>query len=337
MTAERIRSDTGAQAPKDVADGGLAREGAARGDAPRSAVADNREAVNTVLLIALSVNVAMSFLKLFVGLWSGSLAVLADAMHSATDGLSSLLGVITNSLSDPLPDRDHPYGHHKYEGIGALAIAVFILFACIEILQSAAQRVLGGLEPLRLENGAFVLLVVSLLGNILLARYERQQGLRLKSALLLADAHHTTSDIWTTLMVLAGLGGARVFGLNWLDVAVAAPLALLLVRSCWQVVRTNLPWLVDHIAIAPEAIHTVAMAVPGVLNCHDIASRGVLGQQVFIDMHMVVDADDLPTAHRITERVEERLEERFGPVRCTIHLEPREYARSEITFRGAHG
>ena len=134
-------------------------------------VTDNREAVNKVLLIALSVNVAMSFLKLFVGLWSGSLAVLADAMHSATDGLSSLLGVITNSLSDPLPDRDHPYGHHKYQGIGALAIAAFILFACIEILQSAVERLLSGLEPLRIENGAFVLLVVSLLGNILLATY----------------------------------------------------------------------------------------------------------------------------------------------------------------------
>jgi divalent metal cation (Fe/Co/Zn/Cd) transporter len=110
-----------------------------------------------------------------------------------------------------------------------------------------------------------------------------------------------------------------------------------LVRACWEVIRTNLPWLVDQIAIAPEAIHEVAMAVPGVLNCHDIASRGVLGQRVFIDMHMVVDTEDLITAHAITEEVEQRLEDRFGPVRCTIHLEPRDYAVAEITFHGAHG
>ena len=95
--------------------------------------------------------------------------------------------------------------------------------------------------------------------------------------------------------------------------------------------------IVDHIAIAPEAIHAQAMDVPGVLNCHDIASRGVLGQRVFIDMHMVVDVDDLAAAHRITEQVEERLETRFGPVRCTIHLEPRDYAEQQITFRGTHG
>ena len=79
------------------------------------------------------------------------------------------------------------------------------------------------------------------------------------------------------------------------------------------------------------------MTVPGVLNCHDIASRGVLGQQVFIDMHMVVEADDLTTAHRTTELVEETLEERFGPVRCTIHLEPKEYVMEEITYSGTHG
>jgi len=111
----------------------------------------------------------------------------------------------------------------------------------------------------------------------------------------------------------------------------------LLIRVCWQVLKTNLPWLVDQIAIAPESIHETAMGVPGVLNVHDIASRGVLGQRVFIELHMVVDADDLPKAHRITELVEEHLERRFGPVRCTIQLEPREYAESTITIQGTHG
>ena len=66
-------------------------------------------------------------------------------------------------------------------------------------------------------------------------------------------------------------------------------------------------------------------------------ATGQQGQQVFIDMHMVVDANDLPTAHRITELVEEHLEARFGRVRCTIHLEPREYASAAITFKGTHG
>ncbi|NDG75267.1 MAG: cation transporter [Synechococcaceae bacterium WB8_1B_136] len=298
---------------------------------------DNRADVKRVLLVALAVNVAMSLLKLVVGLMSGSLAVLADAMHSATDGLSSLLGLLTNGLSDPRPDRDHPYGHDKYEAIGALAIAGFILFTAVEILRTAIERIATGLKPLRMDRHDLLVLLLVLGFNLLLAGYERSEGKRLNSQLLLADARHTSSDIWTTVMVLLGLAGVMLLKQNWFDVAVAMPLCLLLVRACWQVLRTNLPWLVDQIAIAPEAIHEVAMAVPGVLNVHDIASRGVLGQRVFIELHMVVDADDLPTAHRITELVEEHLEARFGQVRCTIHLEPREYAIPSITFSGAHG
>jgi cation diffusion facilitator family transporter len=76
-------------------------------------------------MVALIINVTMTLLKMMVGLAIGSLAVVADAMHSTTDALSSLTGLITNKLSDPKPDRDHPYGHHKYEGIGALAVAGF--------------------------------------------------------------------------------------------------------------------------------------------------------------------------------------------------------------------
>ncbi|MEX0589213.1 MAG: cation diffusion facilitator family transporter [Cyanobium sp.] len=298
---------------------------------------DTRQQVKKVLLVALAVNISMTVLKLVLGLLSGSLAVLADAMHSATDGFSSLLGLFTNRLSDPEPDRDHPYGHHKYEAVGALAIAGFILFTAFEILQTAIGRLNQGLQPLRLDSQELLLLLVVLGFNILLASYEHGEGRRLGSVLLTADAAHTRSDIWTTVVVLVGLSGAVWWNLPWLDVAMAIPLCLLLVRVCWTVLRANLPLLVDQIAIAPEAIHTVAMEVPGVLNCHDIASRGVLGQQVFIDMHMVVDAIDLPTAHRITELVEDHLENRFGRVRCTIHLEPQEYATAAITFKGTHG
>ena len=299
---------------------------------PAPGLNDNRLQVKRVLLVALAVNISMTVLKLVLGLLTGSLAVLADAMHSATDGFSSLLGLLTNGLSDPEPDRDHPYGHHKYEAIGALAIAAFILFTAFEILQTAVDRLYAGLQPLRLEGQELWLLLMVLGFNILLASYERSEGRRLGSQLLKADAAHTSSDVWTTAVVLVGLSGAVWLKLPWLDVALAIPLCLLLVRVCWTVLRTNLPLLVDQIAIAPEAIHQVAMDVPGVLNCHDIASRGVLGQQVFIDMHLVVKPTDIRAAHSITEAVEDHLAEVYGPARITIHVEPLEYTSEEITY-----
>jgi divalent metal cation (Fe/Co/Zn/Cd) transporter len=83
--------------------------------------------------------------------------------------------------------------------------------------------------------------------------------------------------------------------------------------------RENLPWLVDEMAFAPEAIYAIALQVPGVIKCHDIASRGLLGRQAFVEMHLIVDAKDVETAHAITEEVEARLEERYSPVRVLIH------------------
>jgi divalent metal cation (Fe/Co/Zn/Cd) transporter len=115
-------------------------------------------------------------------------------------------------------------------------------------------------------------------------------------------------------------------------VILSFPVALLVFRSGWNVLKDNLPWLVDEMAIAPEAIQEVAMQVPGVINCHDIASRGLLGRQVFIEMHMIVAAKDVETAHQITEDVENLLEERFNPVRVLIHVEPPAYQSNNVSF-----
>ncbi len=283
-----------------------------------------------VLLVALAVNLLLSLVKLAVGVISGSLAVLADALHSATDGLSSLVALLANRLADPRPDRDHPYGHRKAESLGALVIALFILLAAWEILQSAGQRLLAGLAPLQLTWAELALLLLVLGGNIGLATYERWQARRLGSALLLADAAHTRSDVWTSVVVLVGLAGAVALGLNWLDVALALPLCGLMAWTCWQVLRQNLPQLIDQVAVDPEAIRAVAMGVPGVLNCHAIASRGVVGDQVFMELHLVVDATDLATAHQLSHQVEQRLDARYGPLRCTVHLEPRDHARPTL-------
>jgi cation diffusion facilitator family transporter len=218
-----------------------------------------------------------------------------------------------------------------------LGIAAFILFTALEILLRSSERILEGFPQIRVTAQGLVILGLALGFNLLLAGYEYSEGRRLNNSLLKTNAQHAASDVWTTVVVLIGMTGAMVFKLNWLDIALAIPLALLLIKVCWQVLRQTLPWLVDHIAIAPESIHAESMAVPGVLNCHDIASRGVLGQQVFIDMHLIVDAEDLTSAHKITERVETRLDQKFGPVRCTIHLEPRDYVEDGITYSGTHG
>lgn len=295
-------------------------------------VVDNRSTVRKVLLITLLLNVFVLVLKAVVGWLTGSLSLLADALHSLTDSASNVLGLISSRFSSPTPDRDHPYGHQKYEAIGALGIAAFLGIACFEILQGAIDRLTHPGQPVQISASELWLLLLVLGVNIFVTFYERREGLRVNSPILIADARHTASDIWVTIGVLAGLLGIWLFNWQWLDVVLSFPVAILVFYSGWDVLKQNLPWLVDEIAIAPEAIHAIAMTVPGVLNCHDIASRGVVGRQTFIEMHLIVDAKDVETAHQITEEVEARLIDRYSPVRVMIHVEPPSYQEDHISF-----
>lgn len=299
-------------------------------------IRDNRSEVQKVLLLTLFLNLFVMALKGWVGLKIGSLSLQADALHSVTDSANNVLGLVANRFSSPHPDREHPYGHQKYEGLGALGIAAFLGIACFEIVSSAVDRLIHSGETVRVGKTELWILLLVLGVNIFVAFYERRVGKRIGSPILIADAYHTMSDIWVTIAVLAGLIGIWI-GQTWnfpqlqsLDVLFAFPVALMVFSSGWTVLKENIPWLVDEIAIPPEEIHQIVMSVPRVVNCHDIASRGIVGRQVFIEMHLIVNADDVMTAHQITEEIEKRLEEKYSPVRVVIHVEPLSYESSEM-------
>lgn len=300
---------------------------------------DNRAKVRQVLGITLVLNLVVMLIKAVVGFITGSLSLQADALHSVTDSANNVLGLVANNFSSPIPDREHPYGHHKFEALGALGIATFLGIACFEILQGAIERVFNSQDnSVTVSAGELWLLVLVLVINVFVAFYERRVGKKINSQILIADAKHTTSDIWVTLLVIAGLIGIwqaknwNLPQLRWLDILLAFPVAILVFRSGWEVLQDNLPWLVDEIAIAPEAIYQIVMEVPGVINCHDIASRGVVGKQVFVEMHLIVDAEDVRVAHDITEEVEMRLRAKYKPIRVLIHVEPPNYKSDKITF-----
>ncbi|MEN9871273.1 MAG: hypothetical protein RLZZ171_2265 [Cyanobacteriota bacterium] len=303
-------------------------------------VQDNRSQVRRVLWLTLLLNLFVMTLKFVLGIATGSLSLQADALHSVTDSANNILGLVTNRFSSPKPDREHPYGHQKFEAIGALGIAAFLGIACFEILRGAVEKIFLTSEnaAVKISPTELWLLLVILGINIFVAFYERSVGRKVNSPILIADAKHTMSDIWVTIIVIAGLIGVwqaeklNLPQLLWLDVILAFPVALLVFYSGWEVIKENLPWLVDEMAIAPEAIYDVVMKVSGVINCHDIASRGMLGRQVFIEMHLIVNTDDLVVAHQITEQIEARLEQHFGTVRVIIHVEPPEYEEEDISF-----
>ncbi|MEN9216963.1 MAG: cation diffusion facilitator family transporter [Gloeomargarita sp. HHBFW_bins_162] len=288
-----------------------------------------RAEIRRVLLLVLWYNLAVLGIKLAVGLGTGSLAVLADALHSLTDSLSNVLGLVVNVWAKPEPDREHPYGHQKFEAIGALAIAALLGITCFEVLSQAVARLLGQTPPPAITAREVGLLVLVVVVNLAIGLYEQRQGKRLDSPILLADAADTLSDVWINLTVLVGLLGVLA-GWTWLDAVLAMPVGVLVLYSGWRILTSNLPWLVDRLAIAPEAIAQVAQQVPGVLEAHRITSRGVVGRQVFIELHLVVTPTDLATAHQLSEQVEALLQKHYGPAGITIHIEPTDYQGEKV-------
>jgi cation diffusion facilitator family transporter len=271
-------------------------------------------------------------MKLIVSGYSGSLSLFVDALHSMTDSFNNILGLAANKAAAAAPDREHPYGHQKFEALGSLGIAAFLVLTCVEIVRGAVERIVhGNAKPVQISETVLLVMFVVLGINILVVLYERTVGKRTRSQILLADAADTMGDIWVTITVILGLIGVWI-GYQWLDVALAFPVGILVLKSGWEILRHNLPWLVDEIAIDPKHIHRHAMSIRGVAGCHDITSRGLLGRQVFIEMRLVVTATDVSNAHAIVKAVEDRLKAHYQPVRVAISIEPLSYKIDRNTY-----
>jgi cation diffusion facilitator family transporter len=153
--------------------------------------------------------------------------------------------------------------------------------------------------------------------------YEHREGRRLNSEFLIADAVHTRSDVFVSCSILTGLVFVRL-GFVWLDSVMALFVAVVIAWNGYKIFKATVPVLVDAAPVRSEQISVIVENVPGVYSVHDIRSRGGSGR-MFIEMHLHVlpefERDHVAT-HDITEEIERRLEQEFGKVTATIHVEP---------------
>lgn len=295
---------------------------------------DNRSVIQRVLWLTLGLNLFVFLIKIIVSLTTNSLSLFADALHSITDSANNVVGLVAVHFASPHPDRDHPYGHQKFEVVGAIVIAAFLGIACLEVIKGIISSLFTHKHGVSLGEYDLLLLLLVLIVNIFVAIYERHIGKKIGSSILLADAQHTMGDVWITIGVIISLLiiNTEIPWLQWLDVIVAIPVVILVLKSGFDILKENIPILVDQAVIPPEKIYDLVMTVEGVINCHDIASRGILGQQIFIEMHLVVSVEDIATAHKITDTIEAILDQNYAPARVTIHVEPPDYISERITY-----
>src|SRR5918997_3988854 len=191
--------------------------------------ADAREkstGVRRVLGGILIANIVVVIVKFAVGVDTNSLAVFGDALQASVDAVNNLFALFVVRVASKAPDEDHPYGHAKFETLGALLIALLLALSIFELVRGAISRLVTGVPLVSVSNIALSFLVFTLLVNIGVVWFETRAGRRLGSDLLLADALHTRTDVFITLGVLTGLALARA-GLAWADPALALIVALL--------------------------------------------------------------------------------------------------------------
>jgi cation diffusion facilitator family transporter len=289
---------------------------------PLVGAANRALAVRKVLWIVLGLNLLVAAVKALIGFWTGSLGVMSDALHSTTDGLSNVVALIGLHFAISPPDREHPYGHAKFETMASVGIACFLLITAFELGQHAVVRLLDpGSHPIDASLGALLLLASTFLVNLGVTWYEAREARRLDSDVLAADASHTRSDLLVTLSLIIGLILADR-GLPWLDATLTLAIAGVILLSGLRIIRANMPTLVDEAFLDLDAIRRVALDCPGVLECGTIRTRGRPGM-AFAELTIHVPPElTVAEAHRLTDRIESDLVACFGPMEIVIHVEP---------------
>jgi len=266
-------------------------------------------------------NILVVILKFAVGVDTNSLAVFGDALQSSVDAVNNLFALFVVRVASKAPDEDHPYGHAKFETLGALLIALLLALSIFELVRGAVARLLMGAPPLNVSGLALALLVFTLAVNIGVVWFATRAGRRLNSDILLADALHTRTDVFITLGVLTGLAIARL-GLAWADPVLAIIVAVLVGRAGYQILRRSIPSLVDERAFDQDTIRREAEGVTGVVSAYSIRSRRA-GDRQFAELTIAVNgAADVASAHRIADQVEDRLRESLQLDEVTVHVEP---------------
>lgn len=288
------------------------------------------KAIYRVTLVGTAVNVVLTIAKLLAGIFGRSSAMVADAVHSASDFATDLVVLVFVRISAKPKDEDHDYGHGKYETLATLIIGLALAAVGIGILVNAARSIAmvmnGGAIPSP-EPIALIAAVVSIVAKEWLYRYTVAVGRRVQSSSVIANAWHHRSDAFSSIGTLVGIGCAYFLGGKWriADPIAAMVVAALIVNVAYGLVRSGLEELLEKsLPLDVENdILGILTANPAVTKPHNLRTRRI-GSGVAIDAHIRVDGNmTVHDAHELTVEIEKALKARFGDnTIVSLHVEP---------------
>jgi len=282
------------------------------------------ETVRRILIIIFVINIATALAKGGYGLFTNSLSMSADGLHSLFDSTSNIIGLVGISLAARPPNKEYPYGHAKFETFASLAIAVLLFASSMQLVLAAVNRLQSPSLP-QITELSFAVMGITLLINIGVSIYEYILGKRLKSSILVADSLHTRSDVFASVGVILGLFAVKM-GYPLADPVIALLICGLILLTGIEIVKDSSKVLLDKALVEERVIVDLAKSVEGVCTCHSVRTRGMAGE-IFVDLHIgVVSSLSIDAAHMVGEDVERSIKSKIPGVRdVVVHLEPKDY------------
>lgn len=286
--------------------------------------------ITFVTLVGSVVNAALTAFKIVAGVIGHSAAMVADGVHSLSDLLSDVVVLVFVRISGKGRDKNHDYGHGKFETFATLIISLMLLVVGANLMSSgiaSIKKILGG-ESVEVPGMiALWAALLSIVSKEILYRYTAVQGRKLDSPMMVANAWHHRSDALSSVGSLLGIGGAILLGDKFviLDPLAGCVISIFIIVMA---VRMSIPAIKELLDVSlpdemEDEIERTAKGVPGVVDLHELKTRRE-GPGIVLEGHLVLHSDiSLEQAHSISKQVERALRDRFGDsTQISLHLEP---------------
>ena len=283
-----------------------------------------------VTIVGSVVNMLLLIFKFVAGIVGNIAAMVADAVHSLSDFVTDIVVILFVRLSGRPADEDHGYGHGKFETLATLFVSLVLFGVAVMLFVGGVKDIVAVARGRQLAEPTMVALiaaVISIIAKELLYHYTVKCGEKLNSQVVVANAWHHRSDAFSSIGVLAGVGGAMFLGGSWavLDPIAATIVSLFIVKVAYSLLMPSLEELLERSLPkdVEQRIEQIILSVDGVSSPHHLRTRRI-GSAYAIEVHIRMDGNlTLTQAHAVTTAVERLLKQEFGDsTHVGIHTEP---------------
>jgi cation diffusion facilitator family transporter len=283
-----------------------------------------------VALLSVLAAIFLTGFKMIIGILTGSLGILSEALHSTLDLIAAVITFFSVSISDKPADKEHNYGHGKVENFSALIETLLLLITCIWIIYEAVNRLVTGETEIKVNIWSYIVVITAIIIDVTRSRALSKVAKKHNSQALEADALHFSTDVWSSSVVLLGLICAN-FGFFFADSIAALFVAILVVSVSLKLGKKSIDVLLDT---APqEKVHMVEVllsATPEVISYHDLKIRSA-GANTFIKVNVHLQPDlSLKQVHEICDNIEIEIGNLIKRSEVYIHAEPEENVQVNV-------